>query len=94
MDATLFRSLVVSFIVCFIALTAIFNIFTLFELWRFIPHSCRYRSGRKVSVVPDAAHDSGTISGDDADFGLGYLCVVARRHEAIAWWASAKVCTD
>ena len=36
MDATLFRSLALSFIVCFIALVAIFNIFTLFELWRFI----------------------------------------------------------
>src|SRR6185503_1920486 len=35
MDATLFRSLVVSFVVCFVALAAIFNIFTLFELWRF-----------------------------------------------------------
>src|SRR5262249_4506070 len=36
MDATLFRSLTVSFVVCFVALAAIFNIFTLFELWRFI----------------------------------------------------------
>ncbi|HYK21703.1 MAG TPA: LptF/LptG family permease, partial [Pyrinomonadaceae bacterium] len=36
MDATLFRSLAVSFIVCFVALASIFNIFTLFELWRFI----------------------------------------------------------
>src|ERR1041385_6288098 len=36
MDATLFRSLALSFLVCFVALAAIFNIFTLFELWRFI----------------------------------------------------------
>src|SRR6185295_18701617 len=36
MDATLLRSLVLSFVVCFLALAAIFNIFTLFELWRFI----------------------------------------------------------
>ena len=36
MDATLFRSLALSFLVGFVALAAIFNIFTLFELWRFI----------------------------------------------------------
>src|SRR6185503_3566890 len=36
MDATLLKTLATSFIVGFVALAAIFNIFTLFELWRFI----------------------------------------------------------
>ena len=36
MDATLLRTLALSFLIGFIALAAIFNIFTLFELWRFI----------------------------------------------------------
>ena len=71
MDATLFRSLVVSFVVCFVALAAIFNIFTLFELWRF--NAVTHRSGGKVSVIPPAAHYGGAFSCDDADHSAGHL---------------------
>ena len=90
MDATLFRSLVVSFIVCFVALAAIFNIFTLFELWRFIASLMRAWSGRKVSVIPAAPGHCRTLSGNDADLGAGTYALLARRHEAIAWWASGQ----
>ena len=39
--------LALSFIVGFIALAAIFNLFTLFELWRFIAVTMRARFGSR-----------------------------------------------
>src|SRR4030095_5038539 len=36
LDATVLRSLALSFLIGFVSLVGIFNIFTLFELWRFI----------------------------------------------------------
>jgi LPS export ABC transporter permease LptG len=91
MDATLLRSLVVSFVVCFVALAAIFNIFTLFELWRFIAVTnagaglvARYLLFLLPLITVELFPATMLIS------VLVTYALLARRHEAIAWWASGQ----
>jgi LPS export ABC transporter permease LptG len=91
MDATLLRSLALTFLVCFIALAAIFNIFTLFELWRFIAMTqagaglvARYLLFLLPLVAVELFPATMLIS------VLVTYALLARRHEAIAWWASGQ----
>jgi LPS export ABC transporter permease LptF/LPS export ABC transporter permease LptG len=91
MDATLLRSLVLSFIVCFVALASIFNIFTLFELWRFIAVTgagfalvARYLLFLMPLITVELFPATMLIS------VLVTYALLARRHEAIAWWASGQ----
>jgi LPS export ABC transporter permease LptG len=91
MDATLFRSLAVSFFVCFLALAAIFNIFTLFELWRFIAvtHAGAGLVARYLLFLLPLI----TVELFPATMLISVLvtyALLARRHEAIAWWASGQ----
>lgn len=91
MDATLFRSLALSFLVCFVALASIFNIFTLFELWRFIAVTqagaglvARYLLFLLPLITVELFPATMLIS------VLVTYALLARRHEAIAWWASGQ----
>ena len=91
MDATLFRSLALTFLVCFIALAAIFNIFTLFELWRFIAVNesgadlvARYLLFLLPLITIELSPATMLIT------VLVTYALLARRHEAIAWWASGQ----
>jgi len=91
MDATLIRSLAVTFVVCFIALAAIFNIFTLFELWRFIGATqagaglvARYLLFLLPLITVELFPATMLIS------VLVTYALLARRQEAIAWWASGQ----
>lgn len=91
MDATLFRSLAVTFVVCFVALAAIFNIFTLFELWRFIAVTqagaglvARYLLFLLPLITVELFPATMLIT------VLVTYALLARRHEAIAWWASGQ----
>ncbi|HJT66596.1 MAG TPA: LptF/LptG family permease [Pyrinomonadaceae bacterium] len=91
MDATLLRSLSLSFLVCFIALASIFNIFTLFELWRFIAVTgagiglvARYLLFLTPLITVELFPATMLIS------VLVTYALLARRHEAIAWWASGQ----
>lgn len=91
MDATLLRALMVSFLVCFVALAAIFNIFTLFELWRFIAVTQagfdlvgRYLLFLLPLVAVELFPATMLIS------VLVTYALLARRQEAIAWWASGQ----
>jgi LPS export ABC transporter permease LptG len=91
MDATLFRSLAVSFLVCFVALAAIFNIFTLFELWRFIAvtHAGAGLVARYLLFLLPLI----TVELFPATMLISVLvtyALLARRQEAIAWWASGQ----
>jgi LPS export ABC transporter permease LptG len=91
MDATLFRSLALSFFVCFAALAAIFNIFTLFELWRFIAvtHAGAGLVARYLLFLLPLI----TVELFPATMLIAVLvtyALLARRHEAIAWWASGQ----
>jgi lipopolysaccharide export system permease protein len=91
MDATLLRSLVLSFVVCFLALAAIFNIFTLFELWRFIAVTnpgaglvARYLLFLLPLITVELFPATMLIS------VLVTYALLAKRQEAIAWWASGQ----
>lgn len=91
MDATLLRSLIVSFVVCFVALAAIFNIFTLFELWRFIAVTnagaglvARYLLFLLPLITVELFPATMLIS------VLVTYALLAKRQEAIAWWASGQ----
>ena len=91
MDATLLRALALSFLVCFAALAAIFNIFTLFELWRFIAMNqadaslvVRYLFFLTPLVAVELFPATMLIS------VLVTYALLARRQEAIAWWASGQ----
>jgi LPS export ABC transporter permease LptG len=91
MDATLFRSLALSFFVCFVALAAIFNIFTLFELWRFIAVTqagaglvARYLLFLLPLISVELFPATMLIS------VLVTYALLDKRQEAIAWWASGQ----
>jgi LPS export ABC transporter permease LptG len=91
MDATLLRSLLLSFVVCFVALAAIFNIFTLFELWRFIAMTnagaglvARYLLFLLPLITVELFPATMLIS------VLVTYALLAKRQEAIAWWASGQ----
>lgn len=91
MDATLFRALALSFFICFIALASIFNIFTLFELWRFIAVTqagadlvARYLLFLLPLIAVELFPATMLIS------VLVTYALLARRQEAIAWWASGQ----
>lgn len=91
MDATLLRALAVTFVVCFIALASIFNIFTLFELWRFIAVTqagadlvARYLLFLLPLIAVELFPATMLIS------VLVTYALLARRQEAIAWWASGQ----
>ena len=91
MDATLFRSLTLSFLVCFVALAAIFNIFTLFELWRFI--AVTQAGAGLVAKYLLFLLPLITVELFPATMLIAVLvtyALLARRHEAIAWWASGQ----
>ena len=91
MDATLLRSLAVTFFVCFLALAAIFNIFTLFELWRFI--AVTQASAELVARYLLFLLPLVTVELFPATMLISVLvtyALLARRHEAIAWWASGQ----
>ncbi len=91
MDATLFRTLLLSFVACFVAFAAIFNIFTLFELWRFIAvtnASASLVARYLLFLLPLI-----TVEMFPATMLVSVLvtyALLARRHEAIAWWASGQ----
>jgi len=91
LDATLFRTLLVSFVLAFVALASIFNIFTLFELWRFIVlnNSSAALVGRYLFFLTPLV----AVELFPATMLVAVLvtyALLARRHEAVAWWASGQ----
>jgi lipopolysaccharide export system permease protein len=91
MDATLLKTLFLSFLVGFVALAAIFNIFTLFELWRFIAvtHASAGLVARYLLFLMPLI----TVELFPATMLISVLvtyALLARRHEAIAWWACGQ----
>jgi LPS export ABC transporter permease LptG len=91
MDASLLRTLALSFLVGFVALASLFNIFTLFELWRFIAVSqagatlvARYLLFLLPLISVEMFPATMLIA------VLITYALLARRHEAIAWWASGQ----
>ena len=91
LDTSLFRTLTASFIVGFVALLSIFLIFTLFELWRFIGANhvptavvAKYLLYLMPLVAVELFPATMLIT------VLITYALLARRSEAIAWWASGQ----
>lgn len=91
LDISLFRTLSSSFLFTFSALVAIFIVFTLFELWRFI-------AANRVGVVLVARYILFLLPLIAVEIfpatmlvaALMTYALLARRNETIAWWASGQ----
>lgn len=91
LDTGLFRTLSVSFLVAFVSLVSIFIIFTLFELWRFIGsnHVPAGVVGKYLLfLLPLVAVE--LFPATMLITVLITYALLARRNEAIAWWASGQ----
>ncbi len=91
LDTSLFRTLSMSFLVGFVSLVSIFIIFTLFELWRFIGTNnvpagvvAKYLLYLLPLVAVELFPATMLIT------VLIAYALLARRSEAIAWWASGQ----
>jgi LPS export ABC transporter permease LptF/LPS export ABC transporter permease LptG len=91
LDASLFRTLSISFLLGFVSLVSIFIIFTLFELWRFIGINhvpsgvvAKYLLFLLPLVAVELFPATMLIT------VLITYALLARRSEAIAWWASGQ----
>jgi LPS export ABC transporter permease LptF/LPS export ABC transporter permease LptG len=91
LDVNLFRTLTTSFVLGFISLVSIFIIFTLFELWRFI--AANRIKGIIVFKYLVFLCPLITVELFPATMLIAVLityALLARRSEAIAWWASGQ----
>jgi LPS export ABC transporter permease LptG len=91
LDTSLFRTLTTSFVIGFIALVSIFLIFTLFELWRFIGPN--HVPGGVVAKYLLYLMPLVAVELFPATMLITVLityALLARRSEAIAWWASGQ----
>jgi LPS export ABC transporter permease LptF/LPS export ABC transporter permease LptG len=91
LDISLVRIMIVSFVFGFIALAAIFNIFTVFELWRFI--AANRASAKLIAeylfyLMPLVSVE--LFPGSVLVAMLVTYALTARRREAVAWWASGQ----
>ncbi len=91
LDTSLFRTLTGSFLLGFVSLVSIFIIFTLFELWRFIGSN-----NVPAAVVAKYLLFLLPLVGVELFPATMLITVLityallARRNEAIAWWASGQ----
>jgi LPS export ABC transporter permease LptG len=91
LDVGLLRTLMTSFVLGFVSLVAIFLIFTLFELWRFI--AANHVRGSLVFKYVLFLLPLITVELFPAAMLIAVLityALLARRSEAIAWWASGQ----
>lgn len=91
LDTSLFRTLTASFLLGFVSLVSIFMIFTLFELWRFIArnHVPASLVGKYLLyLLPLVAVE--LFPATMLITVLITYALLARRSEAIAWWASGQ----
>lgn len=91
LDTSVFRTLSLSFLLGFASLVSIFIIFTLFELWRFI--GSNHVPGSVVGkyllfLLPLVAVE--LFPATMLITVLITYALLARRNEAIAWWASGQ----
>jgi lipopolysaccharide export system permease protein len=91
LDTSLFRTLTTSFLVGFVSLVSIFIIFTLFELWRFIGSNnvpAAIIGKYLLFLLPLVAVE--LFPATMLITVLITYALLARTHEAIAWWASGQ----
>ncbi len=91
LDVSIVRTMAFSFLFGFVALVLIFNVFTTFELWRFIGAS---RASVKLVaqylfyLLPLVSVE--LFPGSVLVAVLMTYALIARRREAVAWWASGQ----
>lgn len=91
LDAGIFRTLWLSFLMAFASLVSVFIIFTLFEMWRFIARNdvgARLVARYILFLLPLI-----TVELFPATMLIAVLmtyALLARRSETIAWWASGQ----
>lgn len=91
LDVSIVRTMALSFFFGFVSLVLIFNVFTTFELWRFI-------TANKASFTLVAQYLFYLLPLVSIELFPGSVLVavlltyalIARRREAIAWWASGQ----
>ena len=91
LDVSIVRTMAFSFFFGFMSLVLIFNVFTTFELWRFI-------SANKSSVTLVVQYlfyllplvSIELFPGSILVAALLTYALIARRREAVAWWASGQ----
>jgi len=91
LDVSIVRTMAFSFFFGFVSLVLIFNVFTTFELWRFI-------AANKSSVTLVAQYlfyllplvSIELFPGSVLVAALLTYALIARRREAVAWWASGQ----
>src|SRR5213079_1004873 len=91
LDIGIVRTMTLSFIFGFIALVLIFDVFTTFELWRFISAN---RAGVRVVaeylfyLLPLVSVE--LFPGSVLVAALMTYALIAKRKEAVAWWSSGQ----
>ena len=91
LDWTIVRTMGISFLFGFIALVLIFNVFTTFELWRFIAAnraSIELVARYLFYLLPLVSVE--LFPGSVLVAALMTYALVARRREAVAWWACGQ----
>jgi LPS export ABC transporter permease LptF/LPS export ABC transporter permease LptG len=91
MDLNLLRATALSFALAFISLILIYQIFTLFELWRFIISkgiSVRTVVEYLIFLLPMVSVQ--LLPASVLIAMLATYAIISRRSEAIAWWASGQ----
>ena len=91
LDIGITRSMLLSFAFGFISLVLLFDVFTTFELWRFIS-----ANGASVRLVAEYLYYLMPLVSVELFPGSVLVAVlmtyalIARRREAVAWWASGQ----
>jgi LPS export ABC transporter permease LptF/LPS export ABC transporter permease LptG len=91
LDWSILRTMGFSFLFGFMALVLIFNVFTTFELWRFIAAnraSVKLVAQYLFYLLPLVSVE--LFPGSVLVAALMTYALVARRREAVAWWASGQ----
>src|SRR5229473_482129 len=91
LDLSLLRALGISFLIGFLALAMIFNIFTIFELWRFIASNAatlKVVAQYLFYLFPLVSVE--LFPGSVLVAVLMTYALTARRRAAVAWWASGQ----
>ena len=91
LDVSIVRTMAFSFFFGFLSLVLIFNVFTTFELWRFIAAnraSVKLVAQYLFYLLPLVSIE--LFPGSVLVAALMTYALIARRREAVAWWASGQ----
>jgi lipopolysaccharide export system permease protein len=91
MDVDVLRAILMSFSVAFVSLIAIFLVFTLFELWRFIAtRGVGFGTVGEYLLFLLPLVSVQLLPASVLIAMLATYALIARRNEAVAWWAGGQ----